>query len=560
MTDISFYLLDDGLRVECRIHPQGETSLDAKIIREAWKKSEFSAGHLIEEAIENTVSHFAQDVQTTQQNPDDDNTPNFSFIIGEKRTAVARTEIAENKMTATLFITAAAGGKHLGTAQITELLARGHVVFDVNEAEIERLLDRAGTCRGGSELSAVVARGGTAAGEGTPSRFKVTAVPFQDRVLVPQMRDDGTLDMRDLGDIETVRRGQVLIERIPASAEHDGHDVTGNSVPSQPPPDTPFEIGEGTEVSAQNPHHLVASRAGIAHRRGRGMIVDDVLLVQDVDLKVGNLRYEGSVYVLGDIRNNMSLECAGDIVVNGFVEAARIHCEGDLIVRHGIIGRPVNPDLVGSSDFRHDCDIKARDITARYAQYARLDARGNISMSSQLTHCTSYCQQLSVGGEVQRRAKLIGGEVHAVDKISVGIVGSEAGAVTRIFFHDGLQTLVNELKELDGKLSRARKRLQENAAAVKKFELVPEARRDRAALVLAVKNFQAGQQECETLQSERSTKQAELDKQQLAVRFTVFNVAYPGTEVHCLNKKFKVRNEMKAGILGMTTDGWKYFE
>ena len=94
---------------------------------------------------------------------------------------------------------------------------------------------------------------GTAAGEGTPSRFKVTAVPFQDRVLVPQMRDDGTLDMRDLGDIETVRRGQVLIERIPASAEHDGHDVTGNSVPSQPPPDTPFEIGEGTEVSDTEP-------------------------------------------------------------------------------------------------------------------------------------------------------------------------------------------------------------------------------------------------------------------------------------------------------------------
>ena len=77
------------------------------------------------------------------------------------------------------------------------------------------------------------------------------------------------------------------------------------------------------------------------------MIVDDVLLVQDVDLKVGNLRYEGSVYVLGDIRNNMSLECAGDIVVNGFVEAARIHCEGDLIVRHGIIAEARQPGVGG---------------------------------------------------------------------------------------------------------------------------------------------------------------------------------------------------------------------
>jgi hypothetical protein len=69
-----------------------------------------------------------------------------------------------------------------------------------------------------------------------------------------------------------------------------------------------------------------------------GVKVNPVLDVENVDLSTGNLSFEGTVRVSGDVLTGMKMNVGGDVVINGTVEAAEIVAGGSVTVKGGVIG------------------------------------------------------------------------------------------------------------------------------------------------------------------------------------------------------------------------------
>jgi len=157
------------------------------------------------------------------------------------------------------------------------------------------------------------------------------------------------------------------------------------------------------------------------------MRVDEVLSVKQVDIRHGHVEFEGSLLVTGDVMPGMRIKTSGDVVIGGFVEGGYIESGGTITVRNGIIGRK----LEGDEYLCHLC--AGGEIHASYAQYARLEADGDIHIQSQLSH--SYCrsgQDLKVGDSAMRKGHLIGGINIANRLIMAPVLGASAANRTRL--------------------------------------------------------------------------------------------------------------------------------
>ena len=59
----------------------------------------------------------------------------------------------------------------------------------------------------------------------------------------------------------------------------------------------------------------------------------------DVDYSTGDIRYPGTVYVLGSIKSGFNVTAEGSVVIEGHVEnKVSIRAGGNLAVRQGIAG------------------------------------------------------------------------------------------------------------------------------------------------------------------------------------------------------------------------------
>ncbi|PCJ14568.1 MAG: magnesium/cobalt efflux protein, partial [Gammaproteobacteria bacterium] len=97
-------------------------------------------------------------------------------------------------------------------ASIVKQLKDIGVVKGIDKDAIRAFHDRAKKEQPGVSFAEVIAKG-SPTGEGTESSFEYLVIPLQDRVLTPQKREDGTLDMHELGDIDSVEKGDLLMRR-----------------------------------------------------------------------------------------------------------------------------------------------------------------------------------------------------------------------------------------------------------------------------------------------------------------------------------------------------------
>src|SRR5690625_7810254 len=107
------------------------------------------------------------------------------------------------------------------------------------------------------------------------------------------------------------------------------------------------------------------------------MRVDPNLKVQNVDLSTGNIDFDGSLEVTGDVTSGFVVRASGDIVVRGMGEKAEIHARKNLTVAGGVIGEEVGRDE--HNQLRLRTQLRAGgNLSAKWVSPADLAARGEI--------------------------------------------------------------------------------------------------------------------------------------------------------------------------------------
>ncbi len=230
-------------------------------------------------------------------------------------------------MTAFLRVNGACGGTPIKGNDLLAALKEAQIVRGVKKQTLQKLLTASARLKPGEYLEVPIAAGKWPI-PGEDSKLAYLVQDSKSRVLRPQERDDGTVDMRDLGKMITVQEGQPLAKRIPPTKGIEGFRVTGEILTTTPGRDMPIRLFPGSKYSAKDENVIVAEIAGMPILHPDGVEVDNALCMKSVTVATGHVDFEGSVVINGDVNSGMKVKATGSITVGGVVEMAMLEAGG----------------------------------------------------------------------------------------------------------------------------------------------------------------------------------------------------------------------------------------
>lgn len=437
-------LSDDNSHAEVSLIPSRHAPVTVSNLLELLKPSPYNQFLPLTNIIEDAV------VQVNQLRDQDKGREELVFSLAQRRDAQIEISLSRDHMQAEMILTAAWGGKKITISDILATLKDNNIQMGVDSQTIIAQLKQLSQLAPGQQSRAIIAQGRTAI-NGRDARLDRKVPLARERLLQPKLKENGNVDMRDLGEIFMVKPNDLLIEKIPADKGRKGYTVKGKELLPRPGKDIPLRPGEGTIQSPHNPLQLIATVSGLPVEANNSLYIDDVLTIKEVDVGYGHVNFKGSILITGDVHAGMIVKSTGDITVMGFVDSATLEAGGDISVNKGIIGR----QLPG-----HELTTKIHaqgQINAQFVQYAKLEAIGDITITRQLLHSNTKTQSmLTVCDSSNRRGELIGGTVNANGGVKTAVIGATAGTKTKIYCAMNELELKQEIQSLIKKVKTTR--------------------------------------------------------------------------------------------------------
>lgn len=430
----------------------------------------------------NDVLKPLQDEQTGRE---------ITYQILERIDASITVTIDADEMGATAEITPAKGGKNLSAKAILNAAQEAGVKKGFSKEELVNLARLAAKAISNEQVSGQIATGKLAI-NGKDAQIKPLVESAQSRILRPKSREDGSVDMRDLGDIICVKVGDPLAKKIPLTSGIKGYTVTATLLPPEPGNDIELVPGEGTTISPKNENVLVSEKVGLPKLISNGMEVDEVYKIKNVTIATGNINFTGSVIIDGDVTEGMKVIASGDVTVGGFVESALIEAGGDVTISGGIIGHKHDTEKTNITDVKMSVSVNAKgSIYAKYCQYAQINCGKDVRIENQLLHSLLNIHgRLKVGTEEKSNGKLIGGYIKAGSYVSAGIVGATAGSNTIINFEHEINKLQEQMQDIEKRLKFDSAKTNELKEATNKLKKLPKEKAKPEILAKVISTYQ----------------------------------------------------------------------
>ncbi|MCW8996342.1 MAG: FapA family protein [Psychromonas sp.] len=378
-----------------------------------------------------------------------------SVVLAERVDAQLNISIDPSKVIARAKIISAYGGQAITLDQITQEMKKLNITHGILDKTLYLLIKKSKNSKPGSHYQAIIAEGKKAV-NGCDAAFKRLVEIPNERLIKPQEKADGHIDMRDLGQLVTVKPGTPLMQKIPHQTGTPGLTITNELIKQIEGKDFEFNIGENTELAPDNKNLLIAAIAGVPQALHNGMKVDDALIVNNVDVGFGHIDYDGSVIIAGDICDGMKVKATGDVTVVGFIESAKVECAGDLFVGKGILGHKR-----GGDNHLFSCEITCQgSVTAGFSQYTKMHIEKDLHIKNQLLHCSVFCKgHICVKNDIGNKGVILGGLLCAYKGISTITLGAPAGTKTLIDLIGIYPKLIELEKQLNNAIQQAHDKL-----------------------------------------------------------------------------------------------------
>lgn len=346
------------------------------------------------------------------------------LVVAEKRDARMEWHIPNDHMTAELTLHPAWGGRVVTDKELAKALEAQGIP---QACWLRRTLGR--VLQQGKAEAVIVARA-VLPKAGDHARFEPMVTNEEDIHLEEDAR--GRVDLYHLHDFVVVEPGTPLLRRLPATAGEPGMTVLGEALAPEAGRDRPFDpASEGASPAQDDPNLLIADIRGHPVFSGAGVRVDPTLRLKMVGLESGNIDFDGSVEVAGDVSSGFVVKATGDILVRGMVEKADISAGGSLAILGGVMGEEVGR--------RHDGDLQLRThlsaggtVSAKFINLAEVRAKADIHVREYVLQSRLKAGQDIVLGQPTGKGSLIGGWAHAGRAVIVNRLGSEAGVATEV--------------------------------------------------------------------------------------------------------------------------------
>lgn len=257
----------------------------------------------------------------------------------------------------------------------------------------------------------------------------------------PVVDEYDKVDYKDLNLFVLAKENQTLAIRIPQTKGTPGKNILGETVPAQNGRPIPMPEGKNTKAVGDR---LIATCNGQIVDKGTRISIDPKLEIKgNVGVSTGDIEFDGSIHVKGDVDYGFKVKATGDIEIKGSVNGAEI------------TGR--NVYISGGITGADKAKIFAeRDVRTAFAENALIEAGNDVYVSDIALH-----SQIRAGKRIvmeDKHGQITGGHAVAGESVSVKIIGNSAFVVTKVSV--GVDpTLQKEYQDLKKSYKESRRRL-----------------------------------------------------------------------------------------------------
>lgn len=350
--------------------------------------------------------------------------------------------------------------------------------------------------------------------------------------LQPKRNEDGSVDYKELNTISHIMQGDLLARLIKEDPGTSGKNVYGEEIKPRTVRSLKLEYGNFITIN-EDRTEIYSDVTGHANCINGKVFVSNVFQVPaDVDNSVGNIDYEGSVEIKGNVKGGFTVRATGDIIIEGVVENAYVESRGgQIIVKRGIHGM-------------HKGVLRAAtNVMAKYIENASVYAGGYVEAEAILNSDISATGEVRVHG---KKGLINGGTIRAGRSIEVEYAGTEMGTFTTL--EVGIEPEKKErYTELSKEVTRLSKELEDMkvilnnyAAILKKGDVLPK---DKMMYVQTLANeYKVKKEEVEPLRDEMRVIHLEMmesDRAYIAVTRTI----YPGVVLSISDLTYHIKDK-----------------
>ncbi len=318
-----------------------------------------------------------------------------------------RCKIADDCMSATVFITEPKAEEHITVEDVTLYLRANGVLSGIVYSEIEKAIKEKIYYK-----DIVVAKGKPLI-ETVPGHYEFLFSIGE--IKHPTIRSDGSVDYQSMSVIQSVSPGDLLAVYHPAVPGSSGLDVKNREIRCKPAKELPVIKGSGFDVSFDGNSYTANMEGRVEYDNFKLHVRDLYELRKDLDLVIGRIDFRGDVVVHGNVRTGTFIRATKSVTVDGSVEAATIIAEGDIVLKKGMQGG-------GKAKL-----ISGGNIYANFIEFTEAKAKGNIEANIILNSTVSAGKSVLVKGQ---KGAIIGGINYSVGQMSTAQVGNRAEAKT----------------------------------------------------------------------------------------------------------------------------------
>lgn len=332
---------------------------------------------------------------------------------------------------------------------------------------------------------------------------------------------DGSLDCSQAYLFQKVCAGQKLLVYHGAEAGKDGYRIDGTVLHALDGKEQHRIRGRGFRI-LDDKRTYISEENGCAIFRDHNLSVTQLLELEAASNIMGNIDYNGSVYIKGDASGNIRIRASGDIIVEGFVENAMLESSGSILIKQGANGNGEAHISAGRAvigRFFENATIQAEQIVANYFFRCNL-------------YADKVIQVTGTGGSIA------GGDIYAGHSVEVSNVGNHNGIVTtiRVGYNKDND---KEIEDYSGQLKEAEKQLRilMNALEEYKGNYPPEVRNTMPMFLKIENAIYTKQKELQDIR-EMMEQQKKEQQEYREAYLKVYGTLYEGTMVTINNATY----------------------
>ncbi|MDR5658240.1 FapA family protein [Serpentinicella sp. ANB-PHB4] len=439
-------------------------------------------------------------------------------------------DVSKNNLYCSAMVLEPDGGDDVTLSDFKKKISELGIVYGIDYEKINYILDNK------IYNKKVIIASGTEPQNGVDAKV-VYHIDIEQK-NTPAILEDGNVDFKQLNLISNVKKDTILAEINPSTKGTNGQDIFGNVVSAIPGKDTLFKLGKNVYLS-EDSLKLHANIDGQAVIKNGIINVEEVYEVKgDVDNSTGNITFNGRVIVKGNVKSGFSIDSAGDILVHGVVEGARLTSSGDIILNRGV---------QGNNQAYLEC---TGNLIAKYIENTQIRTYGSIEADCLLHSNTMAKKNITISG---KKGLIVGGEVRAGEHISAKIIGSHMGTLTKIEVgidpdeKSRSENLKEEINDIEKKLESLKKTI-DLLNKISKNSKLPKNKEE--ILIKSVKAYKVLKTNHDELIKEFNIVESKLQSTK-AGKVHVSKVIYPGAKIVISNVIRQIYDELTTCTLSL---------